>query len=463
MAAAQPLVHPRYLRSEELGQEITQLCSYIFAATYRLLVMIREFDQDKLWADDGICSCAHWLNYRCGIGLNAAREKIRVAHALQGLPKISAAFEKGELSYSKVRAMTRIATPATEETLLMWAKHSTAHHMESLASKYRKVRRCQETQTAQDQYRDRNLNWYFDEDGSLVIKGRLPAEQGALLIQALQLGLDSAEEDAKSEDVTAEISDDQTERSREPIEVRRADALMQMAESFLASGRKSSSSANRYQVMLHVSAETLTRDVTAETPADQNIEHDGELALSHIEHGPHVTAETSKRLCCDSNIILNLSNKMGETLNIGRKSRTIPPAMRRALRMRDQGCRFPGCTHRHFIDGHHIKHWSKGGETSLDNLVLLCRHHHRLVHEGGFACEKSEEGQLVFRNETGKVIGGWGTVLNIQPNPLVQKRIQNRLEELYIQAGTCVTQWEGARVDYELATELLWNREFPDN
>jgi hypothetical protein len=99
MAAAQARVHPHYLRSEDLGQEITQLCGYIFAATYRLLVMIREFDQDKLWADEGICSCAHWLNYQCGIGLNAAREKVRVAHALESLPNISAAFEKGKLKF----------------------------------------------------------------------------------------------------------------------------------------------------------------------------------------------------------------------------------------------------------------------------------------------------------------------------------------------------------------------------
>jgi hypothetical protein len=106
---------------------------------------------------------------------------------------------------------------------------------------------------------------------------------------------------------------------------------------------------------------------------------------------------------------------------------------------------------------------ANGGDTNLDNLVLLCRHHHRLMHEGGFACEKSDTGRLIFRNETGKVICNSGSVPKFEPNPLAQKRIQTRLEELFIEAGTCVAQWEGERVDYGLATELLWDREFPDD
>jgi hypothetical protein len=99
-----PQIHPKYLRSAKLGREITELCGYLYAATYRLLVMIREFDQDGLWHLEGIHSCAHWLNWKCGIGMNAAREKVRVANALGELPKISEAFSKGEVSYSKVRA-----------------------------------------------------------------------------------------------------------------------------------------------------------------------------------------------------------------------------------------------------------------------------------------------------------------------------------------------------------------------
>jgi hypothetical protein len=193
--------------------------------------------------------------------------------------------------------------------------------------------------------------------------------------------------------------------------------------------------------------------------------HDSETGtdpISHLEDGPHVTAETSRRICCDSSISPLITGKNGEPLNIGRKSRVIPPPMRRALQARDKGCRFPGCTHQYFIDGHHIKHWADGGETSLNNLVLLCRHHHRLVHEGGFGCERSGTGQLVFKDQRGETIGISGTVPAITSNPKAQQRIRNRLEELHLDAMTCVTKWDGEPADYDYIISLLWDLNFPD-
>jgi hypothetical protein len=202
MAAAEPSYHPRYVRSEELGNEITELCAYINAATYELLLKIHEFDRDKLWNLVGVCSCAHWLNYRCGIGMNAAREKVRVANALADLPRISESFSKGEISYSKVRAMTRVATVDTERFLLNIAHHGTAHHVERTISQYRSAVRRHESQAAEVQFQDRSITYYYDDDGSLVIKGRLPAEQGAMMIQALQMAMVRAEKE--DPDVTAE-------------------------------------------------------------------------------------------------------------------------------------------------------------------------------------------------------------------------------------------------------------------
>jgi hypothetical protein len=120
--------NPVYREGARLGEEITHLCACIHAATYRLLVLIREFDENTYWGLPGMCSCAHWLNMQCGIGMNAAREKVRVAHALKELPGISEAFRKGELSYSKVRAMTRVANEHNENYLLMIAPHGTARH-----------------------------------------------------------------------------------------------------------------------------------------------------------------------------------------------------------------------------------------------------------------------------------------------------------------------------------------------
>jgi hypothetical protein len=212
--------------------------------------------------------------------------------------------------------------------------------MESLSSKYRKAVRQQETEAANEQYVERTLKFYYDDDGSMVIKGRFPAEQGAMIVKALQMAVDRAESDVA--DVSAETPGlDVTEESWEPIAARRADALMEMAESYLTNGPKGSSSANRYQVMLHVSAETLP------TPRQNSGRGPGSAPtndekVSYLEHGPHVSAETSRRICCDAGISTITTDKKREPLNIGRKTSAIPPAMRRALQTRDKGCRFPG-------------------------------------------------------------------------------------------------------------------------
>jgi hypothetical protein len=439
--------HPKYHRSEALGNDITELCGYINAATSRLLEMIREFDQEGLWQLDGICSCAHWLNWKCGIGMNAAREKVRVANALGDLAKISSSFALGEISYSKVRAMTRVATPENEDYLLQIAKHGTAYHVETLVRKYRRAKRLQAMDDANHQHRERTVQVYYEPDGSMVIHARLPAEQGAMLLKALELAMQQAEQPTAAEpDVSAETSAEGSitpryPEEREAFDKQRADALANIAESYLANGPAPSSSADRYQVVLHVSAETLG---------------DKEGELSHIADGPRVCAETARRICCDTGISVLTEDKDGVPLTIGRKSRIIPPALSRALRARDEGCRFPGCTHKHYIDGHHIRHWSKGGETSLANLVRLCRHHHRLVHEGGFSCEKTRQGQIEFRDQRGHLIARTGYIPALSPVTGITERLRDRYEDLHINAQTCVSKYDDSRIDWNLAVGALF-------
>jgi hypothetical protein len=423
MSASQPNEINRDRRARTLGAEITELYGLITAATYDLLVRIRAFDADELWAGPGLCSCAHWLNWQCGIGMNAAREKVRVARALAELPKISAAFRDGLVSYSKVRAMTRVATPGNEDYLLMIARHGTAHHVETLVRGYRRAKKLNDPQFAELQHESRLFEYHWDVDGSLVFRGRLPAEVGAMLMKALEKAIECRS--------CEQLGD-------EAIAQRRADGVAGLAESFLAAGPADSSSAERYQVMLHVTAE---------------ISGTGEL-----EGGPAVTAETSKRICCDTSVTRIIEDGQGEPLSIGRKARVIPPAMRRALNARDRHCRFPGCNHRHFIDAHHIRHWADGGETGLDNLVLLCRHHHRLVHEGGFGCEKDAAGGIVFSDAAGMKIPSSGHPKrryrgNVLPDLL------NRLEDRHVHAKSVVSQWEGERMDPDLAVELLIDAE----
>ncbi|MBT8109024.1 MAG: HNH endonuclease [Gammaproteobacteria bacterium] len=349
---------PRFEQTaaDRLGDEITELCGYIYAATCHLLELIREFDENRHWEAQGFSSCAHWLNFHCGMGFGTAREHLRVAHALPALPQIQAEFSEGKLSFSKVRAMTRVARPENEEFLLMVARHGTANHVERLVSQYRRCQKLNHPYTANDLYRAREVTYHYDDDGCLVMKARMPADMGELIVKALEMAMDSQEP-----------NDD-------PIAARRADAMAEVAETYLNHPENAGSTADRYQVVVHSAGNTAT----------------------YLENGPHLSAETSRRVACDCCKTEVKDDENGEPLNIGRRSRTIPPAMRRALKTRDGGCRFPGCTGHKFCDGHHIKHWSDGGETSLDNLVLLCRHHHRLVHEGGFDCVRSKNGEIYF-------------------------------------------------------------------
>jgi len=359
--------------------------------------------------------------------MHAAREKVRVANALKDLPKISEAFRKGQLSYSKVRAMTRIADDTNEDYLMMIARHGTAYHVEKLVSQYRRCKQQQEIANANEQYNKRELTCYYDYEGNFTIKGRMPAEQGAMIMKAIELAVEKSRKSTVG-DGSAANGDYHEVRSKsgrgETLPNRRADALAEIAETYLNAEPSTASSADRYQVIVHVSAGTLTEepttpDVPAETPTHYPVVGAASAAnskpqdvpaetskgedISHLENAPHVPAETSRRIACDCSKIRIVDDKNSEPLSIGRKSRTIPPAIRRALRSRDKGCRFPGCTNSHYVDGHHIKHWADGGETSLDNLIQLCRHHHRLVHEGGFDCERLKDGKFIFKDPAGNL------------------------------------------------------------
>jgi hypothetical protein len=283
----------RYAAGESLGAEITALCRKLYAGTGRLLVLIREFDENGYWQLGGHASCAHWLHFECGIGLGAAREKVRVAHALAGLPKISEAFSQGTLSYSKVRAVTRIADEHSEDFLLRAARHGTAADVERLVSQSRSATTGDENARAHARYRGRSVTVRYEPDGTMVLQARLPAEDGALVMKALELARERAwagrnDAGGNGDDVSAESP------VREPLAARDADALIEVAESYLDGNRRQGSNGDRYQVVVHVSAETLEAGGDRGSPAIQTF-----ADRSQLEGGPRVSAETSRRLACD--------------------------------------------------------------------------------------------------------------------------------------------------------------------
>ena len=289
------------LDDDALAAAVSTLAAHIHAATYRLLVLIAELDRREVWAVQGALSCAHWLSWACGIDTPTAREKVRVARALGELPLLSEALAKGELGYSKARALTRIATSENESDLLNIGLHGTAQHVEKFVRLYRRAKRAE---------------------------------------------------------------------------------------------------------------------------------------------------ETARRLCCDAGIVPVVDGPNGEPLSVGRRTRSIPPAVRRALSNRDRGCRFLGCPATQRLHGHHVRHWAEGGETSLDNLVLLCPTHHRLVHEGGFDVQRLDDGAFRFTNPYGVAVRPPRRWETSSPDTIV---LRNDSLGLAIDCETATAHWHGERIDYDHA------------
>ena len=482
-----------------LEAQITELWGNINAATAHFLALLAEFDRREGWAQHGVANCAHWLSWQCGIGAVAAREKVRTARALESLPKIAGAFGDGRLSYSKVRAFTRVATVETEEELLHIALNGTAAHVERTVRGFRRVVRYLERDEAEAMQERRYLDCRRDGDGSVRLDARLAPEVGEMLLKALEAAhaeleerdgeagkaeaaepagaadanADSANVSAETSeplaassmhgDVSAETSGKESARwhhlCRAPEDVsaetparsvsqRRADALEHILGRFLA-GKCSTSAAGAHEVVVHIAHDAL-RDVPESSGAE-------------FDNGRNLAVETARRLGCDGALVGVVEGAKGEPLAVGRRTRAVPPAVRRALRVRDGSCRFPGCDRSRFTHAHHIKHWADGGETALDNLVTLCSFHHRQVHEGGFGV-RTNEGKIKFLHPDGRVIPPAGKAQedcfrgnNCVDSGAEQLKAFNAERGLNIDAQTARCRWGGERMDYNIAIDgLCW-------
>ena len=603
-----------------LGNQIAELSARIDAATYELLCHLHEFDRRHGW--EGWRSCAHWLNWRTGLDLGAAREKLRVAAALADLNHVAAAMARGQLSYSKVRALTRVASPATEARLLAVALCATAAQVERLVRAWRRVDRDAQPDAEQVLLASRALSMQVDEDGMVLLRGRLPPEVGALLLRAVEAAMEQVPASAEGDEPT--------------IAQRRADALGLVAESALAGGLDPGNPADRFQVTVHVQADALparepaeaaprvaaeTREVSphrflgarlarkrawsapaeprvaAETrevspassepgaPAGPRVaDETREVNLTPSEPGalarnlvaahaameqrgglgadgelvpgvaaesarsprgtsgresrsadtagrlplceesapcpsdatdredrhegiarrpslseqatiatPHVSAETfeiseapgervaaetdldagqavieqagglhigreaARRVACDAGIVVLRHAADGQVLDVGRRSRTVPSAMRRALLSRDRGqCQFPGCESRH-CDAHHVEHWADGGETRLQNLVLACRFHHRALHEGGFRVVPGDaDGQFRFLRPDGTPLPAEPPMPSWEGAPLAPTDARLAAAGVSIGPDTATPEWYGESLDLTATLDVLW-------
>ena len=379
----------------ERMDRVALLFGEITAATREFLAALARSDRHRDWEDEGFGSCAEWLAWRIGITRGTANEKVRAALALENLPLISGAMARGELSFSKIRALTRVAAPENEAELLAFARAGSAANLERLVRSWKKLNRSDERQQERIRHASRCFSVFPDEDGMYVVRGRLDPEVGAALMRAVEAASDALFAEASRDGSEARHSGASRRKGEAPEPAQlRADAVGLVAERALAAGfgdsaPTSGSRAERYQVVLHVEAATLSEK--------------SEPGLCELEDGTRVSAGTARRLACDASRFEVRHDENGSVLDVGRKTRTIPPALRRALDVRDRGCRFPGCGLR-FTEAHHIVHWADGGETKLENTLLLCRLHHRRVHEGGYRVCSDRNGQVAFFTPKGNAL-----------------------------------------------------------
>lgn len=426
---------------------------YLNAMEYRFIKMLAEFDENGWWQGEGIRSFSHWLNYKLGLSSAAARDKVRVARALGNLPAIDDAFERGAVSYSKVRAMTRVATPANENFLLQIAEHGTASHMEQLVRRYRQCTENAEA-TITGEIQQSSLSWHRDDDDSYVMHVRLPYEDGALVIKAIEKVRDEMlvgeEAGASAEALALRDSDI-------PIRKDRANALVALAEKTLSEATATNTGrvAEKYQVFLHINANDAHPD-----------NHINAGHCCYDSNNRVISREKVRQLACDAALTLVTEDDRGNLLSVGHRTRTIPRAISHALAIRDGSCRFPGCVNSRWIDAHHVKHWADGGETRLDNLVTLCRYHHRELHKGTYRIEPAD-GHFRFINHLNQVIETAHYPQFQQPQSAALTCVDARQKEdknlkakgASIDHRTADTRWLGESIDYSIAIPMIKPRQ----
>jgi 5-methylcytosine-specific restriction endonuclease McrA len=334
--------------------------------------------------------------------------------------------------------MTRVATRETEARLLAVGRAGTAHHVERIVQGWRRVDRLAEAREAARQHARRGVHVYPDEDGTVVLRGRLTPEVGALLLRALDAARETLYQRRRATGAVLPATDPGTEAPTRAQQ--QADALALLAETALHHELDPGAPGERYQVVVHVDAAVL---------ADPD-----QAGQSMLEDGPRVPAGTSQRLACDASRVVMRHDEDGQVVEVGARTRTIPPALRRALQHRDRSCRFPGCTVR-IGQGHHVRHWAQGGPTTLSNLALLCRRHHRAVHEEGYQLERMPDGTLQFRRPNGWLVPEVPAPAAVPADPVGALRARHAAEGLRLHARSGLPQWLGESLDVGWAIGVL--------
>lgn len=342
------------------------------ATQLRLLEAIAECESDGTWRADGCRDFPHWISAQLGISNWSAQRWVAAAESLPRLTQVRSALGSGALSIDKVLELSRYATPETECRLVAWAKRVTPATIRRAAD----VARAPDRKEAIESDKCRHLDYWWTDDGRrLWLEGSWPSDQGAVIAKSLDRMA------GRLPDIVDDENDSQPASFEVSLGTRRAEALVALASHRIAED----ADADRATVVVHVDAETLGLD----------------RGGVEIEGGGVVGAETARRMACDGRIEFAFHDCCGRTVGVDRASRTPSAWLVRQLRRRDRGCTFPGCDARWFLHAHHIWHWGRGGPTDLDNLVLVCTFHHKLVHEYGWHVELDSRDVVTWRRPDG--------------------------------------------------------------
>ena len=442
-----------------LESEICQLAGHLAAATCRFLALLAEFDARRGWAAWDMPSCTAWLSWKCQLSASAAREHVRVARALGSLPVIRAEFAAGRLSYAKARALTRIADAESDADLAEMAGPMTANQLDKFARAHRTVTRNMDEQARLH----RRLTWRHEDDGSLSLSVRLPPEDGAAVLTALR-AVTQETADGDHDGASAEASPDDAAGERQagasaearPTSTSLADALVQIAEAYIAGKTRDAQNPDVYQVIIHATPDALIPDhalAGAPLPPPPPPPTPPARPLPSAAATSRMGRRSASKRCSGSPATRSgpgsATSANGDVLNVGRRRREPTPAIRRALRERDKcRCRFPGC-HRRATQAHHIQWWIYDGETSLDNLISLCGYHHRLIHQQGYQIGTPAPGVFTFYRPDGKQI------LASPPLPPPNGQLHEQ-HDAEITPDTIVPPWYGERLDLDYAIAVLF-------
>lgn len=452
---------------DELGEQICSLAASIAAATAQFLVLLKEYDERGGWKQWEMRSCAHWLSWRCAMDLRTAREHVRVARALDELPETRTEFLAGRLSFSKVRAISRVATPDNEPELVMLAEHATAAQVEKLCRGLRTASRSTRDADARELLRaepDRTsdrfgIHWRYDrETGDLILSGRLSADEGAVLLAALtRAELERTRVDEGTVGVLGDVADGTTEHGEHGMTDAAAwSSAVQMLRTGAPSDAGPALVAMAMMTLTDLPAPSIAPAaevlyVHSGDPGRCSAEHlrqQDDISTTRVYAGPALDARTADLVSCTAGT-REVIRKDGAIMRFGRKRRRASPAQVKALLLRDDdACRAPGCGRRGFLHAHHVTHWAHGGPTDLDNLILLCSACHTSAHTGRLVVIARGRQRFEFRHpDTGAVIPAV---------PPIPGRADDLLYGKQFSPKTITGQWDGTKLNLSETTAGLF-------